>query len=94
MAENSKHKRNMEEAVDVTAPEMISCRRKRDPNASLVGDIRDHFDEFVHASMDEHKNCFKKTFKKMFGMYKNVPASTSQQASVESLLPLKVTTSE
>ncbi|KAJ7549670.1 hypothetical protein O6H91_07G061800 [Diphasiastrum complanatum] len=94
MASSSEQNRNIEGSMDATPPEMMSCRRRRDPNASFVADLRDHFDEFVHASMDEHTNCFKKTLKKMFGMSKNIPAATSQQASVDSVLPLKVTTSE
>jgi hypothetical protein len=28
-------------------------------------DLKDHIDEFIHASMDEHKDCFTKTIKKV-----------------------------
>ncbi|KAL7162334.1 hypothetical protein ACSBR2_042754 [Camellia fascicularis] len=49
----------------------------------------DHIDEFIHASMDEHKNCFKKTIQKMFGMSKIVVERSSATEEVESSLPLQ-----
>ena len=44
-----------------------SCRTKKTEGASFIQDVRDHFDEFVHASMDEHKACFKNTLNKVSG---------------------------
>lgn len=46
-------------------PAMASCRKKKSENATFLQDVRDHIDEFVHASMDEHKTCFKKTIQKV-----------------------------
>ena len=48
-----------------SAPSHNSCRTKKTEGASFIQDIRDHFDEFVHASMDEHKACFKNTLNKV-----------------------------
>ncbi|KAL6985492.1 hypothetical protein U1Q18_018867, partial [Sarracenia purpurea var. burkii] len=41
-----------------------SCRKKKSDDATFLEDVRDHIDEFIHASMDEHKTCFKKTIQK------------------------------
>lgn len=46
-------------------PAMASCRKKKSDDANFLEDLRDHIDEFIHASMDEHKSCFKKTIQKV-----------------------------
>lgn len=46
-------------------PNMTSCRKKKSEEASFLEDMKDHLDEFIHASMDEHKACFQKTIKKV-----------------------------
>ncbi|ONK74509.1 uncharacterized protein A4U43_C03F7110 [Asparagus officinalis] len=77
-------------------PAMQSCRKKKSENATFLEDVKDHIDEFIHASMDEHKTCFQKTIKKMFGMSKVVAerASEAEKAKeVESVLPLQTSTS-
>ncbi|MBA0820399.1 hypothetical protein Gohar_019585, partial [Gossypium harknessii] len=51
---------------------MASCRKKKNEETTFLEDLKDHIDEFVNASMDEHKTCFKKTIQKMFGMSKIV----------------------
>ncbi|KAL5714458.1 hypothetical protein ACHQM5_016421 [Ranunculus cassubicifolius] len=75
-------------------PSVTSCRKKKSDDATFLEDIKDHFDEFVHASMDEHKNCFKKTMKKMFGLTKVVAEKNAAAEGVESVLPLKTVVSE
>ncbi|XP_073148184.1 uncharacterized protein [Henckelia pumila] len=72
----------------------ISCRRKKKDDATFLEDVRDHIDEFIHASMDEHKTCFQKTIKKMFGMSKVVAERSSEAKEVESSLPLQTTLAE
>ncbi|KAJ8621124.1 hypothetical protein MRB53_029653 [Persea americana] len=72
-----------------TNPAITSCRKKKSEGASFIADLRDHIDEFVHASMDEHKTCFKKTIEKMFGMSKVVAERSSALNEVESSLPLR-----
>lgn len=47
------------------AAPITSCRKKKNEQASFLEDLKDHVDEFVHASMDEHKSCFKKTVQKV-----------------------------
>lgn len=42
-----------------------SCRRKKNEEATFIEDLKDHIDEFIHASMDEHKTCFQKTINKV-----------------------------
>lgn len=44
---------------------MASCRKKKSDDATFLQDVREHIDEFIHASMDEHKTCFKKTIQKV-----------------------------
>ncbi|KAF5180760.1 marker for oxidative stress response protein [Thalictrum thalictroides] len=72
-----------------TPPPMTSCRKKKSDDATFLEDLKDHIDEFVHASMDEHKNCFKKTMQKMFGMSKVVAEKNAGAKEVESMLPFK-----
>jgi len=43
-----------------------SCRKRvKDDNATFFANLKDHMDEFIHASMDEHKTCFKNTMDKV-----------------------------
>jgi hypothetical protein len=72
-----------------------SCR-KNVPGTSFVSDLRDHVHEFIHASADEHRTCFTKTIKKMFGMSKVVAEKSAkvEEAGPESVLPLQTTVSQ
>ena len=72
-------------------PASNSCRKKNSGNTSFVTELRDHFHEFVHASMDEHKTCLTNTVKKMFAMSKAVADRTAEtkEAGPESVLPLQ-----
>ncbi|KAF9686996.1 hypothetical protein SADUNF_Sadunf02G0048000 [Salix dunnii] len=76
------------------SPAVTSCRRKKKDDATFLADVKDHIDEFIHASMDEHKDCFKKTIKKMFGMSKIVAERNADAKEVESILPLRTTVAE
>ncbi|KAJ4713712.1 Dipeptide transport ATP-binding protein dppF [Melia azedarach] len=76
------------------AAAMASCRKKKSDDATLLEDLKDHIDEFIHASMDEHKTCFKKTIQKMFGMSKVVAERNAEAKGVESILPLQTTVSD
>ncbi|RWV81597.1 hypothetical protein BHE74_00037112 [Ensete ventricosum] len=73
---------------------MASCRKKKSEEASFLEDLRDHIDEFINTSMDEHKSCFKKTIQKMFGMSKNVAQRTSETKEAESSVPLETTVAQ
>ncbi|KAK1423884.1 hypothetical protein QVD17_19193 [Tagetes erecta] len=79
-----------------TPPAMDSCRKKKSDDATFLQDVKDHIDEFVHASMDEHKTCFKKTISKMFGMSKIVAErnAAAESKEIESSLPLHTILSE
>lgn len=57
------------------APAMDSCRKKKSDDATFLQDVKDHIDEFVHASMDEHKTCFKKTISKVCFWYLKPPSN-------------------
>lgn len=48
-----------------TAPAIGSCRKKKSEEATFLEDVKEHIDEFIHASMDEHASCFKKTIYKV-----------------------------
>ncbi|EER94494.1 hypothetical protein BDA96_01G323900 [Sorghum bicolor] len=71
-----------------------SCR-KNVPGSSFVSDLKDHIHEFINASADEHRTCFTKTIKKMFGMSKTVAqrSSEAEEAGPASVLPLETTVS-
>ncbi|CAF1938410.1 unnamed protein product [Brassica napus] len=84
------------QAENQPKPAMSSCRKMVKDDANFLEDVKDHIDEFINASMDDHKNCFNKTIKKMFGLSKAV--AEKQQAEeakgVESYLPLQTTLSD
>ncbi|KAI3803649.1 hypothetical protein L1987_31807 [Smallanthus sonchifolius] len=77
-----------------STPTMTSCRRKKSEDATFLQDVKDHIDEFIHASMDEHKTCFQKTISKMFGMSKVVAQASVDSKGVESSLPLQTVVSD
>lgn len=80
-------------AAAATSAEVSSCRKMKRDDASLLEDVKEHIDEFIHASMAEHKDCFKKTLQKMFRMTAKVAERNSEQQEVESVLPLQTTVS-
>ncbi|KAM7516252.1 hypothetical protein LguiA_005835 [Lonicera macranthoides] len=51
------------------APTFTSCRKNKSENASFVADLKDHFTEFIHRPMDEHKACIKSTYHKIAGKF-------------------------
>ncbi|XP_030443741.2 uncharacterized protein LOC115666091 isoform X2 [Syzygium oleosum] len=75
-------------------PPLASCRKNKKDDAAFLEDLKDHIDEFINASMKEHKTCFKKTMQKMFGMSKVVAERSSAAQEVESSLPLRTTVAE
>ncbi|KAG5049143.1 hypothetical protein JHK85_010246 [Glycine max] len=75
-----------------TAPSVTSCQKKKNEEATFLDDLKDHIDEFIKASMDEHKSCFKKTIQKMFGMSKTIAEGHSNASKeVQSSLHLQTT---
>lgn len=60
--EQSQHEKQQPAA---TNPATTSCRKKKSEEATFLEDVKDHIDEFIHSSMDEHKTCFKKTIQKV-----------------------------
>ncbi|XP_047323409.1 uncharacterized protein LOC124927105 [Impatiens glandulifera] len=81
-------------SIDPKNPAMNSCRKKKKDEASFLEDVKDHIDEFINASMDDHKTCFNKTIKKMFGMSKIVAERNAEAKEVEVSLPLKTVLSD
>ncbi|KAK2989592.1 hypothetical protein RJ640_027366, partial [Escallonia rubra] len=90
--EKSQDEKQTESAA--STPAISSCRKKKSESANFLEDVKDHIDEFINASMDEHKTCFKKTIQKMFGMSKVVAERNSETKEVESSLPLQTTVSD
>lgn len=78
-------------SASAVKPASTSCRKKNSDNTSFVTELRDHFHEFVHASMDEHKTCLTKTVKRLFAMSKEVAerSADAKEAGAESVLPLQ-----
>ncbi|KAK3420926.1 hypothetical protein EUGRSUZ_G01659 [Eucalyptus grandis] len=81
-------------ATAPTVPPLTSCRKKKKDDGTFLEDIKDHIDEFINASVDEHKSCFTKTIHKMFGMSKVVAERNAAAQEVESSLPLKTIVSD
>ncbi|VVB08484.1 unnamed protein product [Arabis nemorensis] len=62
--QNNQTETNQTENVPTPAP--VSCRKHvKDENATFFANLKGHIDEFVHASMDEHKACFQNTMNKI-----------------------------
>lgn len=58
--------KNEQAVPSATAPAGSSCRKKKSTEgATFLEDFKDHMDEFINASMEEHKNCFKNTMNKV-----------------------------
>ncbi|CAN6544067.1 hypothetical protein FF1_034504 [Malus domestica] len=85
------HKTQHESLPAAATPATTSCQKKKNEQATLLEDVKDHINDFVNASMDEHKTCFKKNMQKMFGMSKNVAERSVDTKEVESTLPLQIT---
>nr|XP_043626381.1 uncharacterized protein LOC122597864 [Erigeron canadensis]XP_043626382.1 uncharacterized protein LOC122597864 [Erigeron canadensis] len=81
-------------AASAPAPVITSCRRKKSEDATFLQDVKDHIDEFINASMAEHKTCFQKTVSKMFGMSKVVAQRSADNNGVESSLNLQTVVSD
>ncbi|KAK6916579.1 hypothetical protein RJ641_019440 [Dillenia turbinata] len=92
--ESGKSQTEQKPSPAITTQAMTSCRKKKSDDATFLQDMRDHIDEFIHASTDEHKTCFKKTIQKMFGMSKVVAERSAGAQGVESSLPLQTTVSK
>ncbi|CAM0956219.1 unnamed protein product [Alopecurus aequalis] len=80
-----------QQSASPSKPASTSCRKKNSGNTSFVTELRDHFHEFVHASMEEHKTCLTNTVKKMFAMSKAVAERTAEakETGAESVLSLQ-----
>ncbi|CAD5179292.1 uncharacterized protein LOC135677800 [Musa acuminata AAA Group] len=39
------------------------CWKKRVPEAGLLADVKDHLEQFLNTSMDQHRICLKKTIR-------------------------------
>ncbi|XP_020224603.1 uncharacterized protein LOC109806568 [Cajanus cajan] len=90
--ETQKSQPEMQSSSAATAASIASCRKKKNEEAAFLDDLKDHIDEFISASMDEHQSCFKKTIKKMFSLSKVVVEGHSNASKeVESSLPLQTT---
>jgi hypothetical protein len=50
---------------------MAACRKKKIDDATFLEDVKEHIDEFINASMDEHKT-FKKTISKVVALTLNL----------------------
>ncbi|KAF4383334.1 hypothetical protein CsatB_024587 [Cannabis sativa] len=74
--------------------EHSSCRRKKNfGSGSFVSDLRDHFHEFIQASANEHRTCFKDTIRKLFKTSKVVKGNNNggRIEEGEVSLPLQTT---
>lgn len=57
---------NQTENLPTPAVVSSSCRKfVKDDNATFLANLKDQINEFVHASMDEHKTCFQNSMNKV-----------------------------
>ncbi|GAB2252782.1 hypothetical protein Droror1_Dr00005629 [Drosera rotundifolia] len=91
LMETQKHETAPNQSGATSKPAATSCRKKKNEEATFLEDVKDHIDEFINASMDEHATCFKKTIHKMFGMSKIIAKQNAEAKEVESILPLQTT---
>ncbi|ESQ46072.1 hypothetical protein EUTSA_v10000397mg [Eutrema salsugineum] len=67
-----------------------SCRKHvKDDNATFLANLKEHFNEFVNASMDEHKTCFKNTMDKIMGRSNAVEEKKVESTEVKIQAPLQ-----
>nr|XP_027193124.1 uncharacterized protein LOC105852665 [Cicer arietinum] len=62
---DSNSKQIDEKLIVKPAPSVTFCQRKKSGNGSFVSKLRNHFHEFIHASVDEHKTCLRNTIQKL-----------------------------
>ncbi|CAL5188034.1 unnamed protein product [Lathyrus oleraceus] len=85
MGSNSKQ---IDEKLQVKPAQNVSfCQRNKSGNGSFVSKLRDHFHEFIHASVDEHRRCLRNTIQKIFNASKvfgkNVESINEGENSVQ-----------
>ncbi|KAI6701198.1 hypothetical protein NL676_015522 [Syzygium grande] len=85
--------KGQQEKLSPPPPPLTSCRKnKKDDAPAFLADLKDHIDEFINASMKEHKTCFKKTMQMVVPSVVVERSSAAQE--VESSLPLRTTVAE
>jgi len=47
------------------AQRVTFCQRNKSGDGSFASKLRDHFHEFIHASVDEHRRCLRNTIQKV-----------------------------
>lgn len=53
------------------AQRVTFCQRNKSGDGSFVSKLRNHFHEFIHASVDEHRRCLRNTIQKIFNASKD-----------------------
>lgn len=48
------------------AQRVTFCQRNKSGDGSFVSKLRNHFHEFIHASVDEHRRCLRNTIQKVY----------------------------
>ncbi|URE22059.1 hypothetical protein MUK42_13224 [Musa troglodytarum] len=67
-------------------PASSPCWKKKAPDAGFLSNVKNHFDQFVGTSMDQHRICLKKTIRGVGDFVKlrkqdKVPSSSSSSSS-------------
>ncbi|KAI3462481.1 hypothetical protein Pfo_019144 [Paulownia fortunei] len=69
-------------------PAMNSCWKKTyNENGSFLGNLKNHFHEFIHTPMKEHKDCFKLTWHKMIDKFSQKTTSANEESRNPATLP-------
>ncbi|KAJ8460647.1 hypothetical protein OPV22_033573 [Ensete ventricosum] len=68
-------------------PALSPCWKKKAPDAGFLANVKDHFDQFVGTSIDQHRICLKKTIRGVGDFVKlrkqgKVPSSSSSSKVV------------
>ncbi|KAG0464481.1 hypothetical protein HPP92_020127 [Vanilla planifolia] len=60
------------------------CRKKKPVDDGLLADMKDHLDQFVHTSMEQHRICLKKTIRDLSDFVKlRKSRSRSRQSTMK-----------
>ncbi|KAK7307535.1 hypothetical protein VNO77_40696 [Canavalia gladiata] len=88
----SNNKQTDEKLTVNTSSRVTFCQRNKSENGSFVSNLRNHFHEFIHASVDEHKRCLRNTIQKIFLASKIFGKNGDSTNEGENSVPLQSST--
>ncbi|CAL9129711.1 uncharacterized protein LOC135643675 [Musa acuminata AAA Group] len=80
-------------------PASSPCWKKKAPDAGFLANVKDHLDQFVGTSMDQHRICLKKTIRGVGDFVKlrkqgKVSSSSSSSSSSSKVVTESISAAE